>query len=101
MIPQFDEKGKIFTNIISKIPVTVIIQTTLHKIQGELHTKPDERLKDELNSSEELIAVTNASIQDNQNQEILHCNFLLVNRSQIIWIAPSDELATNNQDLGI
>jgi hypothetical protein len=101
MIQQYDEKGKIFTDVISKRPVSVIIQTLFHQIRGEIYIKPDERIKDELNDAEDLIAVTNASIQDNQNQQVLRCSFLLVNRSQIIWLAPGEEIIPTDQDLSI
>jgi hypothetical protein len=52
MFAQFEEKGKIYTQVVSKIPVDVIVQTTQHTIRGKIHIRPDIRLKDELNIQE-------------------------------------------------
>lgn len=38
--------------------------------------KPDERLKDELNRSEQFLAVTNASILNEQGEVAFSCKFL-------------------------
>jgi len=91
MFNQFDEKGKIFTNVVTKKPVAVHIQTTSHLIQGWVHVRPDERLKDELNQSEMFIAVTNASIFALDGALIQQCSFLAVNRMQITWLYQDDE----------
>ena len=101
MNDQFDEKGKIFTNVVTKNPVPVIIQTANQSIHGEIYIKPESRLKDDLNSAEEFLAVTNAVVQDGQKQEVLRCSFLLVNRSQIIWLAPNAESTSRDPDLTI
>lgn len=92
MIRDFDEKGKIFTNVVSKNPVDAIIQTWTHLIQGEVYIKPDERLKDELNRSEQFVAVTNAKIFDTQGNSLYECQFLTINKDQIIWIIPAKDL---------
>ncbi|MBI9046130.1 MAG: hypothetical protein JEZ06_16680 [Anaerolineaceae bacterium] len=91
MITDFDEKGKIFTNIITKNPIAVHIQTLTHLIKGNVHIRPDERLKDELNQNETFIAVTDAQITD-QNGSTQKCGFLAVNRSNIIWILQESEI---------
>lgn len=95
MVTQFDEKGKIFTNIISKRPIRVIIQTTSHRITGEIYVRPDERIKDEINHSEAFIAVTNAVVLGADQQELYRTAFLTINTQQIIWLIPDDEL--NNE----
>ena len=64
MITQFEEKGKIFTNVITKKPVAVHLQTSQHLIRGNVHIRPDERLKDELNQTEVFLAVTDANVYD-------------------------------------
>ena len=91
MNAQFDEKGKIFTNIITKKPVPVTIQTTTHRIHGELYVRPGERLKDELNCSEQFLAVTNASVFNAEGNEILQCDFLTLSLGQIVWLIPDAE----------
>ncbi len=95
MVTQFDEKGKIFTQVVAKRPVQVIIQATHNIIHGSVHVRPDARVKDELNSMtdrEHFLAVTDAVIYNNQSEMQYRTNFMLVNVSQIVWILPEEEL---------
>lgn len=93
MVTQFDEKGKIFTTIVSKKPVKVLIQLPTNQVQGEIHVRRDGRLKDELDSANKYIAVTNATIFTQDGTKTLsQCKFLSVNNSQIIWIIPDTEI---------
>lgn len=92
-IQDFDEKGKIFTNIVPKTPVAATIQTSTHRIHGEVYIKPDERLKDELNHSEQFIAVTNAQIFNEQGEVAYDSEFLTLNKDQIIWLIPDHDLS--------
>jgi hypothetical protein len=91
MFTQFEEKGKLFSNVIAKKPVAVQIQTCTHVIFGTVHIRPDNRLKDEINQTESFLAVTDASVYDLHKNLIQKCNFIAVNRSQIIWLIPDDE----------
>ena len=59
---EYDDKGKFFTDIISKTPLDVLVQTTTHLIQGVIHIRKEERLKDELNRDELFLALTEAKI---------------------------------------
>jgi len=93
MVTQFDEKGKIFTTVISKKPVKVLMQLPTNQIQGEIHVRKDGRLKDEIDSANRYIAVTNASIHSQDGSKLIkQCKFLSVNNSQIIWILPEAEI---------
>jgi len=92
MVTQYDEKGKIFTQVISKKPVPVIIQTVKHMIRGTVHVRATERVIDELNLSSQYIAVTEASVLDEQGSPIYTCDFVTLNKEQIIWIIPDDEV---------
>jgi len=92
MIRDFDEKGKIFTNVVPKTPVQAIIQTLTHQIHGEVYMKPDERLKDEFNRSEQFVAVTNAKIMDRNGNPQYESQFLTLNKDQIVWIIPVSDL---------
>lgn len=93
MVTQFDEKGKIFTTIVSKKPVKVMIQLPTNQVQGEIHVRRDGRLKDELDSANKYIAVTNATIFNQDGTKMLtQCKFLSINNSQIIWIIPDTEI---------
>ena len=94
MVTQYDEKGKIFTQVVSKQPVMVMIHTAQNIIHGSIHVRPDLRLKDELNGQREhFLAVTDAVIFDTQKNELYRSNFMLLNIDQIVWIIPNEEMA--------
>ena len=93
MITNFDEKGKIFTPVVSKKPVQVIIQTTLSRIEGKIFVRPDERIKDEMDRPETFLAVTEVQIFSLEGQLIANAPFIALNRNQIVWVLPVDGLA--------
>jgi hypothetical protein len=93
MTVEFNDRGKYFTDIISKVAVGAIIQTTTHRIEGSIHVRLDGRVKDELDRSEPFIAVTDAKVF-NSNGEVVHqTDFMTVARLQIVWVIPSDDTA--------
>jgi len=49
------------------------------------------RLKDELNGQERFLAVTDAVVNDLQNNQLYQAGFLAVNVDQIIWIIPQGD----------
>lgn len=86
-----DEKGKFFTEVVSKIPVAVTVQTVTHRILGNIHIRPDQRLKDELDLNESFVAVTEASLLDADGKIIQRAGFLAVRRDQIVWVMPIED----------
>ncbi|MGA7193928.1 MAG: hypothetical protein WBW94_09870 [Anaerolineales bacterium] len=93
MTIEFDEKGKFFTDIVSKVSVRTTIQTTSQLVNGNIHVRQGERLKDELDRNELFLAVTDASILGPDGKVIFSAPFLAVQRSQIVWVKPDqDEL---------
>lgn len=88
MATNFDEKGKFFTAVVSKKPVSVIIQTTLNRIEGKIFVRPDERIKDEMDRPDPFLAVTEARIYALDGIPITKAPFIAVNRAQIIWVFP-------------
>jgi len=92
MTIRFDEKGKFFTDVIKKETVSVIIQTASFTIHGRVHIQPDERLKDELNTDEQFIAVTEAIVFDADGAEKYRSDFLSVNSDHIVWVLPVEAL---------
>jgi hypothetical protein len=91
MLNEFeDEKGKRFTEVVTKRKVPALVQTTLHLVSGNIHIRPDERLKDELDRDELFLAVTEADILDAGGKVAHHTDFLAVCRAQIIWVMPDD-----------
>jgi len=96
MFKDLGEKGKIFTNVVPKTPVPAIIQTITHRISGEVYMKPDERLKDELNRSEQFLAVTDARVFNENGDVIFTSKFLTLNRDHIVWLIPDTEMIKTN-----
>ena len=88
---EYDEKGKIFTEIISKVPILATIQTTTHLMRGRLHVRKDQRIKDELDANENFLALTDVSVLGPDGQTLFQAPFLAVRRSHIIWVIPEQD----------
>ena len=89
---HYDEKGKFYTDIISKQAIPVLIQTSSNRIRGNIYVRPAERIKDQINQEDMFLAVTEAIIFDQAGEELYHSDFLLVNREHLIWLLPEDQL---------
>jgi hypothetical protein len=96
MTIEYDEKGKIFTEIVSKVPILATIQTTTHLIRGQLHVRRDQRIKDELDSNENFIALTDVSVLGPDGQTLFQAPFLAVRRSHIVWVIPEQGKTKEN-----
>jgi hypothetical protein len=95
MYASFEDKGKIYTNVVTKTPIDVILQTPSHQIHGKLHVRPNGRLKDELTSSEAFLAITDAAVYDTGGKLVYRTHFIALHRDHINWIIPIDELIDN------
>jgi len=93
MTIEYDDNGKFYTDVIAKIPVSVMIQTVTHRIHGNIHVSQDRRLKDELDLPDIFVAVTEAVIYSSDNQILYQANFLAVRRDEIVWVMPVGENA--------
>ena len=100
MTIEFDDNGKFFTNVISKTPLPAMIQTTTHRIRGNIHIAQDRRLKDELDLPEKFIAVTDAVIYSPDGQVLYQAGFLAVQRNQIVWVLPDSEITDSSKRTG-
>jgi hypothetical protein len=92
MTIEFDDNGKFYTDIISKTPIPVLIQTTTHRIHGNIHITQDRRLKDELNLPEKFMAVTEAVVYSPDGQILHQAGFIAVLRDEIVWVIPDSEI---------
>jgi hypothetical protein len=92
MISNFEEKGKVFTQVVTKKPISVTIQTSRQLIRGKIHIRPEDRLKDELNRKDLYIAVTDATVYSDEGKAIYYSGFLSVNTEQIVWLMPDEEV---------
>jgi hypothetical protein len=94
MVIRYDDKGKFFTEVISKENVAVIVQTTTNRIEGYMHVRSGYRIKDELNSEDQFVAVTQAKIYGSDNNLLYTTEFLAVNIHEVIWVMPDSDLST-------
>jgi len=85
---EYDEKGKLFTDVVTKVAIPATIQTTTHLIHGLLHVRRDQRIKDELDSNESFLALTDASVIGPDGQTIYQTPFLAIQRAHIVWVLP-------------
>ncbi len=90
MTIEYDEKGKFYTDVITKLPTSAVIQTTTHLVRGFVHVRQGERLKNELEQDEKFIAVTKATIHGADDQILFSVPFLAIQRAQIVWIMSAD-----------
>ena len=88
---EYDEKGKIFTDIVSKISIYVTVQTTTHMIRGRMHVQRDQRVKDELDRDEKFLALTDVQVLGMDGQAIFNAPFLAVDRDHIVWVMPEQK----------
>lgn len=98
MTIEFDDKGKIFTDVIQKIAVPAVVQTNTHLIQGNIHVREGERLKDELDRDELFLAVTNASVLGADGKPLFQASFLAIRRAQIVWVMPQETSAQGESE---
>ncbi len=93
MFETFDDKGKIYTKVVTKSPVKIILQMSTNRITGVMHLRPGERLKDALVTSEFFLAVTDAKVFDFTGEKLIfETEFVAVNLNQILWVAPEEEI---------
>jgi len=88
---RVDAKGKIFTDIIRKKEVVVWIQTLTGVIHGCIYVRPDQRVKDELNSEEQFIAVTDAEIYAPNGEVRYRSQFISLNKAHVVWVLPDEQ----------
>jgi hypothetical protein len=100
MTVTFDEKGKVFTRVISKEAVPVIVQTLTHRLQGNFYVRQGERIKDELALSEQFVAVTDAVVFQANGEELYRTAFMAVNRDHIVWLIPAAEISPEPESGG-
>ncbi|HKI53276.1 MAG TPA: hypothetical protein VJ987_04065 [Anaerolineales bacterium] len=91
MTTEYDEHGKIFTDIISKVSIYVTIQTTTHMIRGRMHVRRDQRVKDELDRGEKFLALTDVQVLGPDGQTLFQAPFLAVKREHIVWVMPEQK----------
>lgn len=85
---EYNEKGKIFTEVVSKIPVFATVQTATHRMRGRLHVRRDQRVKDELDRAENFLALTDVTVFNADGSVLYEAPFVAVQRASIVWVMP-------------
>ncbi len=93
---DYDDKGKIFTDVVSKIAVYATIQTTTHMLRGRIHVRRDQRIIDELDIKDNFIAITDVAVVGPDGQTLFQAPFLAVHRSHIVWVMPEQKSGEEN-----
>lgn len=96
MTIEYDDKGKIFTDIVSKIAVYATVQTTTHLMRGRIHVRRDQRIKDELDLDESFLALTDVSVLAADGQVAFQAPFIAVKRTHIVWVIPEQNKGEEN-----
>lgn len=94
---EYDDKGKFFTERVSKVAIYATIQTTTHMIRGRVHVRRDQRIIDELDLDENFIAITDVSVLGADGQMLFQSPFLAVRRTHIIWVIPEQKSGEENE----
>ena|SRR5437588_12428561 len=86
---KVDERGKFFTERVHTQSVQVLVRTLQGEVRGHFHILPGQRVKDMLNSADQFIALTEATMTNEATtQEV---KFVALNKQHIISLIPLEE----------
>ena len=91
MTIEYDEKGKRFTDIVTKRAVYATVQSTTHLMRGHIHVRRDQRIKDELDLDEKFLAITDVHVMAADGQVLFQAPFLAIHRDHIVWVLPEQQ----------
>ena len=75
-----------------KVSVPATIQTVTQRIEGEIHIREWQRVKDYLDhGQEDFLAVTDATVYNFKGEVLHRFPFLAINLAHIVWLNPRDE----------
>jgi hypothetical protein len=94
---EYDEKGKIFTDVVSKTAIHATVQTTTHLLQGYIHVRRDQRIKDELDRDKDFLALTDVRVLGSNGQSLFQAPFIAVRRAHIVWVIPEEKTGQENE----
>lgn len=96
---RVDAKGKYYTTHVSKRNVPVIARVPGGVVHGMAYLTLDNRLKDELNTGETFLALTDVQVFDESAERLLYeSDVLLVNKRHLIWIIPRESESDEGEE---
>jgi hypothetical protein len=85
-------------NLIQKRSIPVAVQTTKQLIRGNFHVRGVMRIIEELGFEETFIAITDAEIYAYKGDRLFKTGFVAVNRKEIVWMAPEEDIVAKEGD---
>ncbi|MFL5733750.1 MAG: hypothetical protein ACJ78Q_11160 [Chloroflexia bacterium] len=86
---RIDERGKFFTERISKGQIDVLITTINGHVRGFIYLSHGQRVKDMLNTgNERFIAVSEATASSNNGSDVMEADLMAVNKDHIVSVVP-------------
>ncbi len=96
---RFDAKGKFFTDLVTKEPIRVLVQTASQVLVGTMYMQREHRLLDELNDGPgDFLAMTDVWVF-HEDAGALHytANFLALSKAHVHLVVPVSELTMDTQ----
>jgi hypothetical protein len=100
MAAQIEGQEEFSAQYVSKKPTSVTIQTIDHRLHGDIHVGLGKRLKDELDGGLQFLPVTNVLVYSDSGEILYRTHFLLINRDQLVWILPDEDLIQDDEFVG-
>ena len=94
---KYDQSLSQLTSHAHTEAIPVIIQTEHAVILGLIHVTPMVRVLDKLINPEKFIAVTDVVLYDKWGDVRFRTNFLALNKEQIEYIVPRDEIVAKSE----
>ena len=92
---EYDEKGKIFTDIVSKVAVPATIQTTTHLLRGVFMSAGTSASKMNWITMKNSLRLPMLAYWGRTDNHSFTSPFVAVQRAHIVWVIPEQ-----NQDEG-
>lgn len=97
MAAQIEGQEEFSSQYVAKKPTSVTIQTIDHRLHGDVHVGLGKRLKDELDGGLQFLPVTNVLVYGENGEILYRTHFLLINRNQLVWILPDEDLIEDHE----
>jgi hypothetical protein len=101
MASQVEGQEGVSFQYISKKATPAFIQTSNQRLHGDVHVGFGKRLKDELDGGLQFLPVTNVVVYGEDGKTLYKTHFLLINRDQLVWILPDEDLISEENQIGL
>ncbi len=96
-MPSLDNERYRESHLVKKRPVPVALQTTKQLIRGKFHVRGVMRVIEELSFEDTFIAITDAEIFNYKGDRLFKTDFVTVNRKDIVWMTPEEDILTKER----